>query len=110
MDALAQLASLRALSPQAELMTEGGQTVAYLPSVQFVARGAQVTRDLLLWPAAKDGYETRLFLSAEVPSSVTRVWTVYGLCANTWWAVSWQAVSAQLPWIEMVAAHLRAFQ
>jgi hypothetical protein len=110
MDAQAGLASLRNLSPQAELMTEGGQTVVFLPSVQFEAKGSAVTRNLLLWPGPRDGYLTRLFLSEQAASTATRAWTAYSLCGGTWWAVSWQGVPADLPWIEILAGHLGAFK
>ena len=110
MDAQAGLMSLRSLCPQAELMTEGGQTVVFLPSVQFDAKGSAVTRNLLLWPGPRDGYLTRLFLSGQVPSTETRAWTSFSLCGGTWWAVSWQGVPADLPWIEILAGHLGAFK
>lgn len=110
MDAQTQLVSLRNLSPQAELMTEGGQVAAYLPSVQFEAKGAKVTRNLLLWPGPKDGYLTRLFLSEQVQSTEGRAWTSFSLCGGTWWAVSWQGVAANLPWLAILANHLRAFK
>lgn len=110
MDANAELGRLRRLCPDAQLMTEGGQTVVHLPKVQFQAGAARVTRDLLLWPSARDGYSTRLFLSDQVHGSVARAWTAFNLCAGTWWAVSWQGVPDNLPWIEIMASHLRAFQ
>ena len=110
MDAQAQLTSLRGLCPKAELVTEGGRTAAFLPAVQFEAGAARVTRDLLLWPSDRDGYSTRLFLSGQVSGSQARTWTSYSLCGGTWWAVSWQGVPANLPWIEMLGSHLRAFK
>ena len=110
MDAQAGLVSLRSLCPQAELMTEGGQTVVYLPGVQFQAGAARVTRNLLLWPGPRDGYLTRLFLSQQVTGSVDRAWTSYNLCGGTRWAVSWQGVPADLPWIEILGGHLGAFK
>lgn len=110
MDARAQLQTLRGLCPEAELMTEGGQTAVYLPGVQFQVGKTRVTRDLLLWPGPRDNYLTRLFLSAQVSGSVSRAWTAFTLCGRSWWAVSWQGVPANLPWIEILANHLRAFQ
>lgn len=110
MDARTQLQTLRGLCPEAELMTEGGQTAVYLPGVQFQAGTARVTRDLLLWPGPRDNYLTRLFLSGQVSGSVSRAWTAFTLCGRSWWAVSWQGVPANLPWIEILANHLRAFQ
>lgn len=110
MNAQEQLVSLRTLCPQAELLSEGGQVVVHLPSVQFEAKGGKVTRDLLLWPGPKDGYLTRLFLSAQVPCNEARTWTSFSLCGGSWWAVSWQGVDASLPWISILAVHLGAFK
>jgi hypothetical protein len=110
MDVSTQLSALRSLSGQAELMTEGGRSVVFLPQVKFDAGGLRATRNLLLWPSARDNYTTRLFLSAQVKGSIERVWTSYNLCGGTWWAVSWQGVPATLPWVEMLASHLRAFK
>lgn len=110
MDPHEQLARLRTLCPQAALLTEGGQTVVHLPSVTFEAKSSRVTRDLLLWPGPRDGYLSRLFLSEQVASTEARPWTAYNLCGGTWWAVSWQGVPADLPWIEILAGHLGAFK
>ena len=65
-DETKQLATLRELSPAAEVWREGGQPVVFMPGVKFKVTNARVTRDLLLWPQARDGYETRLYLSAPV--------------------------------------------
>ena len=110
MGAQAGLASLRSLCAQASLLTEGGASVVHLPGVKFQAATKRVTRDLLLWPSSRDGYETRLFLSEQVASSVQRAWSSFQLCGRTWWAVSWRGVPATLPWIEILANHLRAFK
>lgn len=110
MGAQAELEKLRTLCPQAEILTEGGQPAVFLPGVQFQAGSARVTRDLLLWPSPRDNYLTRLFLSQQVGGSVARAWTAFTVCGRSWWAVSWQGVPADLPWIEILANHLRAFQ
>jgi hypothetical protein len=110
MDPQVQLQALKNLFPQAELVTEQGRTAVLLPQVKFQAGGARVTRDLVLWPSERDSYSTRLFLSEQVAGATSRVWKSFSLCGGTWWAVSWRGVPATLPWIEILANHLKAFQ
>lgn len=110
MDAEAQLGRLRELSPAAELWTEGGKPLAFLPGVQFVAGGKRVVRDLLLCPREREGYLSRLFLSQPVHAGSAKNWNTFNILGRTWHACSWQGVPNTLPWIEMLANHLRAFR
>lgn len=110
MSAEAQLNRLRELSPAAELWTDGGQPVAFVPAVEFVAGASRVVRDLLLWPRKREGYESRLFLSEPVQAKQAANWTTFNILGRTWHACSWQNVPSTLPWMEMLAAHLRAFR
>lgn len=110
MDALAELEKLRELSPSAELWMEGGQPVAFLPAVEFAAGHSRVVRDLLLWPRAREGYASRLFLSEPITSGKAANWNVFHIQGRTWHACSWQGVPDTLSWLEMLAAHLRAFR
>jgi hypothetical protein len=109
-DETKQLATLRELSPAAEVWREGGQPVVFMPGVKFKVTNARVTRDLLLWPQARDGYETRLYLSAAVTAPEAKNWTVHNSFGRQWQACSWRGVDASLPWIEILANHLRAFR
>jgi hypothetical protein len=85
--------------------------VAFLPAVQFIAKGIRVTRDLLLWPWDRDGYPSRLFLSEPVESSEARNWNgTFNLQGRKWHAISWNYVANSLPWIEILGAHLKAFR
>jgi hypothetical protein len=107
-----QLAQLRELSPAAEIWTDAGRPMVFLPSVSFKARGVRVVRDLLLMPWQGDsGYPSRLYLSERVETSEERNWNgSSSIQGRTWQAVSWDGVSTSLTWFEMVGAHLRAFQ
>lgn len=111
MDPEREIARLRELSPEAEIWTEGGLQIAFLPGVQFIAKGVKVVRDLLLWPWEREGYQSRLFLSDRVESSEDRNWNaVFNIQGRAWHAISWQGVSNTLPWIEILGAHLRALR
>lgn len=110
-DAAAELATLRALCPGAELWTEADQPVAFLPDLTISKEiaGSQKV-DALLWPYLRDGYPTRLFLSERIPWSIGGQWTQSVVQGRPWHACSWGPVPADLPWIEILANHLRAFQ
>lgn len=107
-DQAAELFKLRDLCPAAEIWTDGGHPAVFMPKLQFKAQGGMHTRDVLLWPQARDGYATRLFLSAQVPGAQN--WNSFSICGRQWFACSWQGVPAHLPWIEILANHLRAFR
>jgi hypothetical protein len=110
-DAAAELATLRALCPGAELWTEAGQSVPYLPDLTIAKNGAGSRKvDALLWPYDRDNYPTRLFLSEMIPWSIGGQWTQSVVQGRSWHACSWGPVPANQPWIEILANHLRAFQ
>jgi hypothetical protein len=105
-----QMVPLRELCPAAEIWREGGQPAVFMPGVQFKVTNRRHTRDLLLWPQAREGYETRLFLSESVAASEAKNWNVFNVCGRTWYACSWRGVPSSLPWIEILANHLSAFK
>lgn len=106
MDAAAELETLRAMCEGAEKWTEGGQPVAYLPRFRFKVQGEERVADLLLMPFAHSGYETRLFFRE--PQTTDQAWSTIVVCGQPWHAVSWRGVMPDLPWRQILAAHLRA--
>jgi len=110
-DAPSQLKLLQSLCRGAELWTEGGVPVAFLPglTVSKEGSGSRVV-DALLWPHARDGYDTRLYLSEQIPWSIGGAWKQCVVQGRAWHACSWGPIPATLPWIEILANHLRAFQ
>ncbi len=93
----------------AELWQDGQQPVVYVPQVPIRSQGRTIVRDVLLWPAARDGYESRFFLSDAVQAPKAANWKVYSIAGRKWHACSWKGVAASLPWLDMILAHLRAF-
>lgn len=106
MDAAAELETLRAMCEDAEMWTESGQPVAYLPKFRFKVRDEERVADLLLVPFAHSGYETRLFFRQ--PQTTDQAWYNIVVCGQSWYAVSWRGVMPDLPWRQILAAHLRA--
>lgn len=110
-DAAAEIVKLRSVCRDAELWTEGGQPAAFLPGLTITKPGkGSMQVDALLWPHMRDGYTTRLYLSQQIPWSIGGQWTCCVVQGRTWHACSWNNVPANLPWIEILANHLRAFQ
>ena len=95
--------------PDAELWQEGQQPVPYIAELSIRTRTGNVVRDALLWPAPRDGYESRLFLSEAISAPDAKNWNAFSIAGRQWFACSWRGVSANLPWLEMLLAHLRAF-
>lgn len=105
-----QLAQLRKVCPDAELVQEGGRTAVLLPDLHIKTPQGRERRDALLWPWSRDNYESRLFLSATVSAPNAKNWNPFSILGRTWYACSWQGVSSGLPWLEILLGHLRAFR
>ncbi len=66
----------------------------------------------LLCPSSRDGYSSRLFLSAQINhKGPGQNWNAKGvsIANQNWWAVSWQTNQTGLSLLGMVTAHLQAF-
>jgi len=105
-----KLAALQRYYPSAQLLAEGGQSVVFLPGLKVDAPEGQIEFDGLLHPQPHTGYSTRLFITRTITAPLAQNWTAHSLCGKSWWACSWQNVGAELPWIDMLANHLRAFR
>lgn len=106
-----QIAQLRALYPGTQAVQEGGKTLAHVPGIMVITADGQTTFDGLLYPHAHpSGYTTRLFVSKPLRSPRAANWQSHTVCGQTWWVCSWNQVPATLPWVEILANHLRAFR
>lgn len=106
MDPATELDTLSAMCEGAEIWTESGQSVAYLPRFRFTVRGEERVADLLLVPFAHSGYESRLFFRQ--PQTTDQVWYNIVVCGQPWHALSWRGVMPNHSWRQILAAHLRA--
>jgi hypothetical protein len=103
-----QVSRLRALCPETELWDEAGAPLVFLPNLKVEAAGTVHIVDALLCPRRRDNYESRLYFSVQLP--VNRNWASHGIMTRTWWAFSWQGISANQPWIDILAGHLEALK
>jgi hypothetical protein len=104
------LAALGGVGRAAELWSEGGKPIVFLPGLSIPSRGKLLLRDALLWPHERDSYQSRLFLSEPIPDSPAQNWNQFSIAGRAWHACSWQGVANTLTWLEMLAGHLRAFR
>jgi hypothetical protein len=105
-----KLSALQKFYPTAEALMEGGQLMAHLPGMKIDTPGGTLEINALLCPHEHSGYRTRLFFDRQIGSPRPLNWTSHSLGGKSWWTWSWQDVGAELPWIEMLANHLRAFR
>lgn len=101
---------IRGVYPESELWNERGQPFVYLPKLQFAYRLGKAQMDVLLCPHEHPGYPTRLFLSKKLEGTGANFNSDPVICGRPWYAASWDKVPASLPWLEILACHLKAFQ
>ena len=109
-DPALELKSMKRYWPDAELVGDGEKKYVLLPTL-IVRHGAEtkvITALLRPWTNG-DGYTTRLFFSERFTAKGSN-WNVFNILGRTWHACSWQSVSEDLPWLEIVASHLRPLQ
>jgi|ERR1700731_1915221 len=103
---------------QLSAVTEGGTEFILIPSLMLPEGCEPQQADVLLCPTPRDGYVSRLFLSAKVVhKGPGQNWNASGvrICNRAWWAVSWNAIqpNAQPPaqrLAAILAQHLEAFR
>lgn len=113
MDEAANIAALRVLYPGAQRWEVYSHTLVFLPGLVVQTTAGPKTVDALLSPYLIQefgGYPTRLFVNQRLPDSEkAKNWQSYQVLGEQWWAVSWQGVSPDQPWQQILAAHLHAF-
>ena len=107
-----QIAALKTLYPTISAAEEGQVTFLRIENL-ILPNGAspQIVTGLLC-PVPRDGYQSRLFLSAKVTHQGKGTnWNADGvqILGERWWAVSWQTRAGQTL-TQMVLDHLEAFR
>lgn len=86
--------------------TEAGVKAIIVKGIQIGDR----ILDILLWPAPRDGYPSRLFLSEQVPCKKPVTWSTARIAERNWTVISWMLTPGPLRLAQMVALHLAAFK
>jgi hypothetical protein len=103
------LHEVREISPQAEAMHEAGLDYVFLPGLKLPPGRQPSTADGLLCLNAREGYPSRLFLSA-VLSDRGQNWRPYHILGRTWYSWSWNHVQANQRPAQILAQHLMALR
>jgi hypothetical protein len=107
-----QIAALKTLYPAISAAEEGQVTFLRIENLILPDGANPQTLTGLLCPVLRDGYQSRLFLSAKVAHSGKGInWNADGvlILGQRWWAVSWQTKPGRTL-TEMVLDHLDAFR
>lgn len=105
-DQVAELAGMFGGVKEAE---EGGNKYYLIPALALPEHCTPSEVDVLLCPTARDGYPSRLFLSAQVSGTSAQNWKTARILGRDWWAVSYK-VHDGLRLAQLVPAHLTAFR
>ena len=104
-----QFEELKAAFPDAFVVSEGGVSYVRIPNLQITVAGQLRSLSGLLCPEQHGGYQTRLFLSEQIPGRGNN-WTTAYINGNAWHVWSWNGVPASLSLMQILSAHLRALQ
>lgn len=110
-----ELGGLLTLCPGAIEKHEAGCRFVFLPQLKVEVGGSVKPMDALLAITAHSGYTTRLFLAEQIGERPTisgnpANWTLHQIFGRNWWTWSWQGVSAELPCIQILLAHMRVLK
>lgn len=95
--------------PEAKVFTEGGFDFIHIPILKLPRDNKPSEIEALLCPQMRDGYATRLFLSAQIDGKGSN-WTQHHILGRTWHSWSWQNVHAAQQYIQILLGHLDALR
>lgn len=107
-----QIAALKTLYPEISAAEEGQWTFLRIEKLGLPDGANPQTVTALLCPTLRDGYQSRLFLSAKVTHQGKGTnWNADGvvILGERWWAVSWQT-KPDRTLLEMIQDHVEAFR
>ena len=109
-----QVEELKRCYPEPKLLEDGGVDFILISPLHLPPGCNPGLVDGLLCPSPRDGYTSRLFVSAKVVhKGPGQNWSPQDgvvLVSRRWWAVSWKTNQDKLTLLGMVMAHLDAFK
>ena len=103
------LAELERCYGAAKVLAEANFEFVHIEKLKFVSDGEEVEVEALLCPQMRDGYFTRLFLSAPFPTKGQN-WTQHQILGRNWHSWSWQNVPAEQRLVQVLLCHVKALQ
>jgi hypothetical protein len=104
-----QIAELAQLCPGVQQAEVGGVTVFRIPALPLPEGCTPSVVEALLYPAPRDGYQSRLFFAERFQEGLGRNWNGnLSFAGRSWFAISW-TMPPNLRLAEMLMVHLRAF-
>lgn len=104
-----QIDEIKPLCSTVREIQQGEQPFLLLERLQLPQGCQPAAVDALLALHARDGYATRVYLSAPMPHRGGN-WTSVYLLDRTWHTWSWKDISAQQRAAQVLAGHLRALR
>ncbi|MCU1287422.1 MAG: hypothetical protein JWO13_3772 [Acidobacteriales bacterium] len=105
------MAELADIFPGASCIAEAGIEYILLPNAELPVGCSPTHVDLLLCPAGRDGYPSRLFAAQVVQTRVQRNWHQTSVIAGRTWVVfSWRVNQTDLNPVQILSAHLEALR
>ena len=103
--------ALKGYCDRIALLTEGTVQAYLLEGLRLPAGCSPSSCDALLWPEPRDGYPSRLFLSAQISTPYARNWNVSNarIAERNWFAFSWKVDQPVTTLVETLVAHLNGF-
>lgn len=108
-----QIDELKSCYPNLGAVDDGEKSFILISPLLLPAGCVPQVVDGLLCPFQRDGYPSRLFLSAKIThKGKGQNWNADGvmIAGRKWWAVSWHTHKDNQRLLGMVTAHLLAFQ
>ena len=108
-----QVEELKCYYSNLQIAEEGGQRFILISPLPLPTGCDPQSVDGLLCPSPREGYPSRLFLSAKVThKGQGQNWNADGIMilGRRWWAVSWKTNHNDQRLLGMVTAHLQAFK
>jgi hypothetical protein len=108
-----QIKELKRFYEGLKVVQDGEVEFIFISPLRLPPGCSPASVDGLLCPAPRNGYTTRLFLSAKVAHmGPGQNWNGDGviIADRKWWAVSWKTNQEKLTLLGMVIAHLQAFK
>lgn len=105
-----EITALKSIAPSVSAAAEGGYDYLLLENLSLPDGCQPAIVDALLCPKPRDGYESRLFFSAQIFGCPSRNWNGnLRVLGRNWYAVSWKVLPG-LKLAEMLMIHLQALR